>query len=60
MVYRALLRRTDPDRHLYLAIPQKALLGIFQEPIALPVLEDLAVGLVAFDPIREEIVAWRN
>jgi hypothetical protein len=60
VLYRSLLRRSDPDRRLYLAIPQKALLGIFQEPIALPVLEDLGVALLAFDPAREEIVAWKD
>lgn len=60
VLYRALLRRSDPERRLYLAVPEKALFGIFQEPIALPVLEDLAVALLAFNPTREEIVTWRN
>jgi hypothetical protein len=60
VLYRSVLQRSDPDRRLYLAVPQRAFLGIFQEPIAILVLDDLDIGMVAFDPEREEIVTWRN
>jgi hypothetical protein len=41
---------------LYLAVPQSVLAGTLDEPIARPVLEDLAVPFIAFDPEQEEIV----
>jgi hypothetical protein len=31
-----------------------------EEPIVRPVLEDLGVALVAFDPVEERIVQWKS
>lgn len=56
--YRVLLEQTDADRHLYLAVPAPIALTLFQEVIARPVLERLAVSVLAFDTQREEIVQW--
>lgn len=58
--YRSLLSRVDPERQLYLAVPQAIMDGLLQEPIARPVLEDLAIALVAFDPAREVITVWKR
>jgi hypothetical protein len=56
--YRSLLTRFEPDRKLFLAVPASIFASTLDEPIARPVLEDLSVALIAFDPQREEIVKW--
>ncbi len=56
--YRSLLTRLEPERKLFLAVPDDTLAGTLGEPIARPVLEDLHIALVAFNPEREEIVKW--
>jgi hypothetical protein len=56
--YRSLLTRFEPGRKLFLAVPVSVLANTLQEPIARPVLTDLSVALIAFDPQREVIVQW--
>ena len=58
--YRALMRRSEPERKLYLAIPHSVMVSTIAEAIARPVIEDLHVALVSFDPQSEEIVQWTN
>ena len=57
--YRSLMTRVDPERQLYLAVPQSVREGLLQEPIARPVLEDLNITVLAFDPTREVITTWK-
>jgi hypothetical protein len=52
------MARFEPERKLFLAVPESVFVGTLDEPIARPVLEDLAVALVAFDPEQEIIVKW--
>jgi hypothetical protein len=56
--YRSLLTRFEPDRKIFLAVPQSVFANTFQEPIARPVLVDQAVAVVTFDPDQEVIVQW--
>jgi hypothetical protein len=56
--YRSLLVRYEPERQLFLAVPYIAFVNTLDEPIARPVIEDLDVHLVAFDPQQEKIVKW--
>ena len=56
--YRSLLARFEPGRKLFLAVPETVLASTLEEPIARPVVEDLAIAVVAFDPQREEVVKW--
>jgi XisH protein len=56
--YRSLLIRTDPDRRLLLAVPSETFETTFQEAIARPVLKDLSVLVVAFDPDKEVFTEW--
>lgn len=58
--YRSLLRRFEPERILFLAVPESVYVSTLDEPIARPVLEDLAVALIAFNPQQEEIVIWKR
>jgi hypothetical protein len=59
-VYRALLRSTDPDRVLYLAVPDEVYTGIFSEPIGRLVVADLGVKIVVFHPVERRITQWIN
>lgn len=56
--YRSLLARFEPDRKLFLAVPESVFISTLNEPIARPVIEDLAISLIAFDPKKEVIVKW--
>jgi len=56
--YRSLLARFDPERKLFLAVPESVFNNTLSESIARPVIEDLRVALIAFDPQQEVIVKW--
>lgn len=56
--YRSLIARFESDRKLYLAVPDSVLVSTLSESIARPVLEDLSISLVAFDPLKEVISKW--
>ncbi|HLJ92396.1 MAG TPA: element excision factor XisH family protein [Gemmataceae bacterium] len=56
--YRSLLKRFETDRKLFLAVPALVHSNTLQEPIARPVLADLSVALIAFDPDQEVIIQW--
>lgn len=58
MLYRALLRRSDPERILVLAIPQEALESVFEDALGEVLLEDSVLRLLSFDSEQEEIVQW--
>ncbi len=56
--YRSLMTRIEPERQLFLAVPKSVFLSTLEEPIVRPVIEDLTVALIAFDPQQEVIVKW--
>jgi len=56
--YRSLLRRFEPERQLFLAVPESVFVSTLEEPIARPVIEELSVALMVFDPQQEVIVKW--
>ncbi|MDI6795076.1 MAG: hypothetical protein QME81_19780 [bacterium] len=41
------------------AVPNSVFVSTLEEPVARPVLKDLAVAVIAFDPQQEVIVKWR-
>ena len=57
--YRVLLGQVDSDRKLYLAVPDTVLNTLFEEPIARPVLDALALSVLGYDPQQEVITAWK-
>jgi hypothetical protein len=62
-IYRRLLMRIEPNRRLYLAIPQSAYEDLFSESeVGSLLLEDeespTALQLVVFSTVTEEIVQW--
>lgn len=56
--YRSLITRTQPERKLFLAVSDAVFATIFNEPIARPVMEDLHMALLIFNPQQEVIVKW--
>lgn len=56
--YRSLLARYEPERKLFLAIPESVFTNTLDEPIVRPVMEDLHIALIAFNPQQEIIVKW--
>ena len=58
VVYRAVLAEREPDRAIYLAVPQDILQDIFEEPLGMLLLKNNLAQVVGFDPHTEVIVAW--
>lgn len=58
ILYRDGLKRSQPDRSLYLAITEQVYLDFFQEEIAQMVIECNKLKLIIFNPEKEEIVQW--
>lgn len=57
-VYRAILAKREPNRILYLAVPQDVLQDVFEGAIGKLLLENNLVQIMGFDPQAEVIVAW--
>jgi hypothetical protein len=60
VVYRALLRRTDPDRVLYLAVADEVYNDILSEPLGQTVIDDLGIRIVVFNAGDRRILEWRS
>jgi XisH protein len=57
LIYRSIMRRRQPDRELFLAIPQ-SIAKLFDEPLGLLLLEDYDLRVLVFHPKRREIIRW--
>lgn len=58
ILYSKILRRIEPSRSLYLAVPQFAFEETFQIDIGTLLLEDQTVQLLVFDIESEVITQW--
>ena len=58
VLYELVLRRVEPRRQLFLAIPEEAWRGVFTEELGQIVLAGHAVRLLIVDPLKEVIVQW--
>lgn len=58
IVYHDVLAQVEPDRKLYLAVPEEVATGLFEEPIGELLLRNNRVCLVVFEPNTEAIVKW--
>jgi len=57
-VYRSVMKRTEPDRNLYLAVHKEIFTDIFEEPLGRILLKDYRILLIVFDFKTEEIIKW--
>ncbi|MDM8517830.1 XisH family protein [Desulfobacterales bacterium HSG16] len=58
VLYHDILKCTEPDRILYLAIRQAVFLDIFEEPVGELLLKNQRVRLIVFDQRTEEVIKW--
>lgn len=58
ILYRDALKRSQPERILYLAISDEVYLDFFQEEIAQMVVENQHLKLIIFDANKAEVVKW--
>jgi hypothetical protein len=58
VLYRAILARREPDRTLYLAVPDHVLREVFDEPLGWLLVDDQSIRIIGFDPQAEVITRW--
>jgi hypothetical protein len=58
ILYRVFLRRIEPDRDLYLAVPQDVLEDLFQKQSGRGFVEDEQARVFGYDSVNEVIVQW--
>ncbi len=58
VTYRAVIRRLEPERTLYLAVRDNIFTALFEEPIGELLIESENLYLVVFNPDSETIVQW--
>lgn len=58
--YRAALRKIEPERVLYLAVPETAYNTFFKLEFPKEMVEEHRVKILIYDVIQEVIVAWKN
>jgi len=57
--YRSILKRLEPDRILFLAVPLEAFHSLFDEGcVGEVLLQDERIRVIIFDPDKKEIVQW--
>jgi hypothetical protein len=57
LIYRSILKRRQPDRQLFLAVP-KSIARLFDEPLGHLLMEDYGLYVVVFHPKKKEIIRW--
>lgn len=57
-LYQWALESQEPDRQLFLAIPQSVYVRHFQKPIFQMVLQRNKINLLVYEPIQEAILQW--
>lgn len=58
VLYEHLLTRYDPERKLYLAVPEAVRESVFEEEAGQVLIEDQIIRLFTFDSNKQEIVTW--
>lgn len=58
IMYSQVLSKIEPDRRLYLAVPQKVFFDFFSEELPQLIIEQNQLKLLAFDPEAKEVVQW--
>lgn len=58
MVYREVLAELDPQRQLYLAVPESVRAEVFEAGVAKMMLARQIHRLLSYDAARKEVVRW--
>ena len=59
-VYQSILSEIEPERSLYLAIPQRTYESIFTEKIGQLIIVRLQIKLIVFDEKIARIILWKH
>jgi XisH protein len=57
LIYRSILRRREPDRELFLAVPKK-ITKLFKQELGQLLIEDYEIRAVIFNSMKREIIQW--
>ncbi len=60
LIYRRGISKTDPDRVLFLAIPEDAYTEIQTRPFYMELIEEENIKIIVFNPLTKIIVTWIN
>ncbi|MDY6938957.1 MAG: XisH family protein [Cyanobacteriota bacterium] len=58
--YRVALKKLEPERALYLAIPTDIYNKFFSEPFIQEVIREYNLKLIVFDSQQEEVTLWKD
>ncbi|MBW4634992.1 MAG: XisH family protein [Iphinoe sp. HA4291-MV1] len=58
--YRVALEEQQPNRVLYLAVPQGVYRNFFTLPFVQTVIERFQLTLIVYDPVSEVILSWKR
>ncbi|MDJ0600334.1 MAG: element excision factor XisH family protein [Crocosphaera sp.] len=58
--YRTILNKKDPQRSLYLAIPEEAYDNFFRLEFTQTVIKNNHINLIVYNVEKEVIVQWQN
>jgi XisH protein len=59
ILYRNMLEQNEPERVLYLAVPEAVMVSLFEDTLGELLILKEALRLVSFDPTKEEVKKWR-
>ncbi|KPA16628.1 fatty-acid oxidation protein subunit alpha [Candidatus Magnetomorum sp. HK-1] len=57
-IYRSLLTQIEPDRILYIAVPQRIYEDLLTDKFGQLIIESLDIKLIIFDPKGERSIKW--
>lgn len=60
VLYRTVMKEVEPERTLYLAVPQEVMESLFQDDLGLLLLQENLARIVSFDPVEEVLLQWTN
>lgn len=58
LLYRSILRRIDPERQVYLAVPEAMAVELLQRMTMQILREDFGIALVVIDIAQQEVLEW--
>ena len=58
VLYRSVMRKTDPERILYLAVRDITFNSLFEEPVGQLLIADENLNLIVFEAQNQVIVQW--
>jgi hypothetical protein len=54
------MRRTDPDRQVYLAVDRETAASVFAQEFGRRVADDVQISLIVVDVAAERIMEWKQ